>query len=90
MGGDLPTAINEAKRLASIVDAGTASQLAWVQAINAAPYFATLQFASPAEVLALPAPDPRLQYVQGIRHYVRAVAYASRTTSVASTMNWPN
>ena len=78
MGGDLPTAINEAKRLASIVDAGTASQLAWVQAINAAPYFATLQFASPAEVLALPAPDPRLQYVQGIRHYARAVAYAEQ------------
>ena len=58
MGGDLPTAISEAKRLASIVDAGTAAQLAWVQAINAAPYFATLQFASPAEVLALPEPDP--------------------------------
>jgi tetratricopeptide (TPR) repeat protein len=78
MGGDLPTAISEAKRLASIVDAGTASQLAWVQAINAAPYFATLQFASPKEVLALPEPDPRLHYVQGIRHYVRAVAYAQQ------------
>jgi tetratricopeptide (TPR) repeat protein len=78
MGGDLPTAISEAKRLASIVDAGTAAQLAWVQAINAAPYFATLQFASPAEVLALPEPDPRLVYVQGIRHYVRAVAYAEQ------------
>ncbi|HTK58788.1 MAG TPA: tetratricopeptide repeat protein [Sphingomicrobium sp.] len=78
MGGDLPTAISEAKRLASIVDAGTASQLAWVQAINAAPYFATLQFASPAEVLALPEPDPRLQYVEAIRHYVRAVAYAQQ------------
>ncbi|MCF2514474.1 tetratricopeptide repeat protein [Sphingomonas sp. G124] len=78
MGGDLPTAISEAKRLASIVDAGTAAQLAWVQAINAAPYFATLQFASPAEVLAMPEPDPRLVYVQGIRHYVRAVAYAEQ------------
>jgi tetratricopeptide (TPR) repeat protein len=78
MGGDLPTAINEAKRLASIVDANTATQLAWVQAINAAPYFATLQFASPAEVLALPEPDPRLDYVNGIRHYVRAVAYAQQ------------
>ena len=78
MGGDLPTAISEAKRLASIVDAGTATQLAWVQAIYAAPYFATLQFASPAEVLALPEPDPRLAYVQGIRHYVRAVAYAQQ------------
>ena len=78
MGGDLPTAINEAKRLAGIVDAGTAAQLGWVQAIYAAPYFATSQFASAAEVLALPEPDPRLAYVQGIRHYVRAVAYAQQ------------
>ena len=78
MGGDLPTAISEAKRLAGIVDAGTAAQLGWVQAIYAAPYFATSQFASAAEVLALPEPDPRLAYVQGIRHYVRAVAYAQQ------------
>jgi tetratricopeptide (TPR) repeat protein len=78
MGGDLPTAIREARRLESIVDAGTGTQLAWVQAIIAAPYFATLQFASPAEVLAMAEPDPRLAYVQGIRHYVRAVAYAQQ------------
>ena len=78
MGGDLPTAISEAKRLASIVDAGTAAQLGWVQAIYAAPYFATSQFATAADVLALPEPDPRLTYVQGIRHYVRAVAYAQQ------------
>ena len=78
MGGDLPTAIGEAKRLASIVDAGTAAQLGWVQAIYAAPYFATLQFATAADVLQLPEPDPRLAYVQGVRHYVRAVAYAQQ------------
>jgi tetratricopeptide (TPR) repeat protein len=78
MGGDLPTAIREAKRLESIVDPNIGTQLAWVQAIIAAPYFATLQFASPAEVLAMAEPDPRLTYVQGIRHYVRAVAYAQQ------------
>ena len=78
MGGDLPTAIREANKLATIVDATTATQLAWVQAIYAAPYFATLQFAPASEVLALPEPDPRLAYVQGIRHYVRAVAYAQQ------------
>jgi hypothetical protein len=44
MGGDLPTAIREANKLATILDEGTATQLAWVQAIYAAPYFATLQF----------------------------------------------
>ncbi len=65
MGGDLPTAIAEAKRLASIVDANTAAQIAWIQAIYAAPYYATLQFAPASDVLELPQPDPRLAYVQG-------------------------
>ncbi len=82
MGGDLPTAIGEAKKLASIVDAGTAAQLAWVQAIYAAPYFATLQFAPASQVLELPEPDPRLSYVQGVRHYVRAVAYAQQKNDI--------
>ncbi|HXG82287.1 MAG TPA: tetratricopeptide repeat protein [Sphingomicrobium sp.] len=82
MGGDLPTAISEAKRLASIVDANTASQLAWIQAIYAAPYFATLQFAPASDVLELPEPDPRLAYVQGVRHYVRAVAYAQQKNEI--------
>lgn len=78
MAGDLPTAIREAKRLAGIVDVDTATQIAWIQAIHAAPYFATLQYASAADVLALPAPDPRLAYVRAMRHYVRAVAYAQQ------------
>jgi len=82
MGGDLPTAIGEARRLASIVDAGTASQLAWVQAIYAAPYFATLQFAPASDVLEMPEPDPRLAYVQGVRHYARAVAYAQQKNEI--------
>ena len=82
MGGDLPTAIREAKKLATIVDANTASQIAWIQAIYAAPYFATLQFAPAAEVLELPEADPRLAYVQGVRHYVRAVAYAQQKNEI--------
>jgi tetratricopeptide (TPR) repeat protein len=82
MGGDLPTAIREANKLATIVDADTAAQLVWVQAIYAAPFFATLQFAPAAEVLAMPEPDPRLAYVQGVRHYVRAVAYAQQHNEI--------
>ena len=82
MGGDLPTAISEAKRLASIVDANTASQIPWIQAIYAAPYYATLQFAPAADVLQLPEPDPRLAYVHGVRHYVRAVAYAQQKNEI--------
>lgn len=82
MGGDLPTAIREGKKLATIVDAETATQIAWIQAIHAAPYFAALQFAPAAEVLAMPAPDPRLAYVQGVRHYARAVAYAQQKNEI--------
>ena len=82
MGGDLPTAIRESKKLATIVDANTASQIPWIQAIYAAPYFATLQFAPASEVLELPAPDPRLAYVQGVRHYARAVAYAQQKNEI--------
>ena len=78
MAGDLPTAIRESKRLAQIVDADTATQIAWIQAIHAAPYFAALQYASAADVLAMPAPDPRLAYVRAMRHYARAVAYAQQ------------
>ncbi len=78
MAGDLPTAIRESKRLAGIVDADTATQIAWIQAIHAAPYFAALQYASAADVLAMPAPDPRLAYVRAMRHYARAVAYAQQ------------
>ncbi|MGH6705997.1 MAG: tetratricopeptide repeat protein, partial [Sphingomicrobium sp.] len=78
MGGDLPTAIREARRLGGIVDAQTATQIAWIQAIHAAPYFAAVQFAPAADVLAMTEPDPRLAYVQGARHYARAVAYAQQ------------
>lgn len=78
MAGDLPTAIRESKRLAGIVDADTATQIAWIQAIHAAPYFAALQYAPASEVLAMPAPDPRLAYVRAMRHYARAVAYAQQ------------
>jgi tetratricopeptide (TPR) repeat protein len=81
MAGDLPTAIRESRRLATIVDVETATQIAWIQAIHAAPYFAALQFASPTEVLAMPAPDPRLAYVTAMRYYARAVAFAQQRDS---------
>ncbi len=46
-----------------ILDPEAAAQLAWVQAINAAPYFATPSSPRPAQMLALAEPDPRLPYV---------------------------
>jgi tetratricopeptide (TPR) repeat protein len=78
MSGDMPTAIREARRLNRVLDAETSAKIAWIQAINAAPFFAAAQFASPARILAMPQPDARLPYVVGIRHYARATAYAQR------------
>lgn len=78
MAGDMPTAIREAKRLESVLSADLAAQFPWTQAVNAAPYLAYAQFATPDKILALPPPDTRLTYVAGMRHYARAVAYAQR------------
>jgi tetratricopeptide (TPR) repeat protein len=77
MSGDMRTAIREARRLGTILDPATSAKIAWIQAINAAPYFAAAQFAAPGQVLAMKEPDKRLPYVAAMRHYARATAYAN-------------
>jgi tetratricopeptide (TPR) repeat protein len=76
LAGDPETAIREAKRLRAILSPETSARIAWVQAIDAAPFFATAQFAAPEAILAMPAPDARLPYANAMRHYARAVARA--------------
>ncbi|WP_310468040.1 tetratricopeptide repeat protein [Sphingomonas sp.] len=76
MAGDLPTAIREARKLSRLLDPETSAKIAWIQAVNAAPFFAAAQFASPAQVLAMPAPDVRLPYPTAMRFYARALAQA--------------
>ena len=76
MAGDMNTAIREAQRLRSVMDVDTSATIGWVQAIDAAPFLAMAQFATPAEILAMPAPDARLPYANAMRHYARAVAHA--------------
>jgi len=76
MAGDMATAIREARRLRTVLDPATSARIAWIQAIDAAPYLALAQFAEPKAILAEPAPDPRLPYAGAMRHYARAVAYA--------------
>lgn len=78
MAGDMGTAIREAARLRTVLDVDTSTKIAWIQAIDAAPYFAVAQFAAPDEILAMPAPDARLPYPTAMRHYARAIAYAQR------------
>jgi tetratricopeptide (TPR) repeat protein len=76
MAGDMETALREARRLRAVLDPATSARIAWIQAIDAAPYFAMAQFAEPAVILAMPPPDPRLLYAVGMRFYARAVAEA--------------
>ena len=78
MAGDMPTAISEARKLAKLLDPGISSQIGWIQAVNAAPYFAAAQFASPAQILAMQPVDAKLPYPNAMRHFARAVAYANQ------------
>jgi tetratricopeptide (TPR) repeat protein len=78
MAGEMPTAIREARKLEGLLDPAISAQIAWIQAISAAPYFAAGQFLPPAEILAMRAPDARLAYPQAMRFYARAVARAQQ------------
>ena len=76
MLGDMGTVVHESERLTRILDVDTAKALPWVQAIHAAPYFAAAQYQSPAAILSLTRAPSELPYVEGIRHYARAIAHA--------------
>lgn len=76
MAGDMKVAIREATRLRTVLDPETSARIAWIQSIDAAPYFAMAQFADAKAILAMPAPDVRLAYPTAMRHYARSVAYA--------------
>ncbi|WP_447757911.1 hypothetical protein [Sphingopyxis fribergensis] len=76
MAGDMRTAIREAQRLRTVLHPATSAQIAWIQSIDAAPYFAMAQFADPKAILAMPAPDARLAYPTAMRHFARSIAYA--------------
>ncbi|HEY4547222.1 MAG TPA: tetratricopeptide repeat protein [Pedomonas sp.] len=76
MAGDMNTAVSQARKLSAILNTDVSAAMPWVQPVNAAPYLAYAQFAKPADILALEAPDARLPYVTGMWHYARAVAYA--------------
>jgi tetratricopeptide (TPR) repeat protein len=78
MAGEMPTAIREARKIESVLDPAISAQIAWIQAVNAAPYFAAVQFATPAQILAMRAPDERLPYPKAMRFYARAVARAQQ------------
>lgn len=77
MSGLEQKGLDAARKLADITSEEVSSALAWVQAIQTAPYTAHAQLADPEVTLALPAPDEDLPFVAGFRHYARGVAHAA-------------
>lgn len=82
MAGDMATALRQSAKLEQMLDPATSAKIAWVQAVNAAPYFTAVQFATPDRILAMRAPDPRLPYATAMRHYARAIARARQRNRV--------
>jgi tetratricopeptide (TPR) repeat protein len=76
MAGDLDSAVSQAEKLRSILNPEVTLTVPFVQPVDAAPYLAHAHFSSPATILALPAPDPRLRYVTAMYHFARAIAQA--------------
>lgn len=85
MVGAMHTVASESARLSRILGVETAKALPWVQAIHAAPSFALAQYASPEAVLALNATPSELAYVEAMRRYARAVAYAQQRDAKSFT-----
>jgi tetratricopeptide (TPR) repeat protein len=76
MAGDMTTALQQADKLRQVLNTDVTAQFPWTQPVDAAPYLAYAQFAAPAQIMALKAPDKRLPYVTAMWHYARAAAFA--------------
>ncbi|WP_017667453.1 hypothetical protein [Sandarakinorhabdus sp. AAP62] len=83
MAGDMAMVMRESKRLASLLDAEISASLGTVQAVDGAPYQAMAMIGTPAQILAMPAPDPRLPLAGTMYHFARAVAFAGTGDRVA-------
>ncbi|MBX7539883.1 tetratricopeptide repeat protein [Qipengyuania sphaerica] len=88
MVGNLGAVASETARLEAILDADVAKELAWVQAIHAAPHFALAQTGSPQAILGLTREKSELAYVDAMRLYARSVghALAGDTASAEATI----
>jgi tetratricopeptide (TPR) repeat protein len=84
MAGDGPTVIASAEKLRGLIPDDVARDIAMVQPVKAAPYFAHALFSPPDVILALPDPGGAIPYVKAIWHYARGVAYAAKRDGTAA------
>ncbi|TPW05860.1 MAG: hypothetical protein FD124_1974 [Alphaproteobacteria bacterium] len=97
MSGDARTALAVAPRLDQALPIEMARAVPIAQPVKAAPWFAKAQFATPASILAEPAPADGVDYVKAAWLFARAIALvradrpaearaeASRIAALAST-----
>jgi tetratricopeptide (TPR) repeat protein len=78
MAGDGPTVIAAAEKLGKLIPDELARDLAMVQPVKAAPYFAHALFSPPGIVLALPDPGEAIPYIKGMWRYARGIAYVAQ------------
>ncbi|NVK62119.1 MAG: hypothetical protein HWE37_18835 [Rhodobacteraceae bacterium] len=76
MAGIKEDALAAAQKLADVTSDEVGASLAWVQAIETAPYTAHAQFSTPEEILGLPDPGDAFPFVKGHWHYARGIALA--------------
>lgn len=74
--GDGETALAMAKKLDAKLPAEMAVAVPFAQPIKVAPYYAMVQFAEPADILALPDPGEGVPFIRATWHYARGEAYA--------------
>jgi tetratricopeptide (TPR) repeat protein len=84
MAGDGPTVIASAEKLRGLIPDDVARDIAMMQPVKAAPYFAHALFSPPDVILALPDPGGAIPYVKAIWHYARGVAYAAKRDGAAA------
>ncbi|WP_370312075.1 hypothetical protein [Sagittula sp.] len=76
MAGLKDEALAAAAKLAGVTSTEVSGDLAWVQAIDTAPFTAHAQFSDPNRILALPDPGDTFPFVKGHWHYARGTAFA--------------
>jgi tetratricopeptide (TPR) repeat protein len=75
LSGDSATALAMAAKLDAKLPLDMATAAPWVQPIKAAPYFAMVQFADPADILNAEDPGDILPFLKGAWHYARGEAF---------------
>lgn len=76
MAGLRDEAMEAAALLADVTSDEVSGELAWVQAIDTAPFAAHAQMATPEDILAMPDPGDAFPFVKGHWHWARGTAFA--------------